>query len=114
MCSSRCAMPCSSSRSLRAPDLTHTPRATLSTCGRVSVATVKPLDRRLTSTPIYFSLHGTRQNRTRTLQYVFFHHFQSRGKHRETLLSSHQVRQSHWSLRCNATCSLRSEERRVG
>ena len=52
ICSSRCAMPCSSSRSLRAPDLTQMPSATDSMLGRVSVATVRPFDRRLTSTPM--------------------------------------------------------------
>ena len=49
-------MPCSSSRSLRAPDLIQTPSATVSMLGMVSVATVMPFDRRLTSTPIQILL----------------------------------------------------------
>ena len=52
MCSRRCEMPCSLGVSERAPAPTHSPRATLSRCGMRCDATVIPLERRVTSTPI--------------------------------------------------------------
>src|SRR5947209_7223232 len=50
MCSSMCEMPMRGSVSWRAPQFTQTPRLALSSCGIGSVATVKPLARRVIST----------------------------------------------------------------